>query len=563
MPAFNDEQLYKVLKELGIFDENQLDDALSTGKKNKKRIDEVLLERDLITDNQLGKIVADYLKLPFVELSKVSIEKNVLNIIPEVVAKKQFILAFKLDKEGLHLAVNESGDVQIVDFVQKKVGVPTKVYYATKRDIQGALMLYTKDVTSAFEDIIAENIKRAKDKKQAEPPIIKIVDTIISYAYQNKASDIHLEPMDKHSLTRFRIDGVLHDIVELPLELHTQIVTRIKVLANLRTDEHHAAQDGKIVYKTEPSGDGEELDIRVSVVPVTGGEKVVMRMLSERSRQFSLVDLGMSDESLKRAKLAYKKPHGMILATGPTGCGKTTTLYAILKLLNKRGVNIMTIEDPVEYDIEGVNQIQTNLKTELTFARGLRSIVRQDPDIILVGEIRDEETADIAVNAALTGHLVLSTLHTNDAATAIPRLLDMGIEPFLVASTVNIIIAQRLVRKIHYNCRVGEDMKNAELVELLGKEAVKKYFKGGKEQRIYHGKGCKLDNNTGYEGRVGIFEALIVDDQVREAIVDRKDSKVISELAVKNGMTTMFDDGIEKVKQGITTTEEVIRVTRD
>jgi type II secretory ATPase GspE/PulE/Tfp pilus assembly ATPase PilB-like protein len=381
----------------------------------------------------------------------------------------------------------------------------------------------------------------------------------MEFAFKNKSSDVHIEPLKEKSLIRFRIDGILHDIVTVPLELHRPMATRIKVLADLRTDEHQAAQDGKFQFTV----DGEEVDARVSIVPITNGEKIVMRLLSSSSRQFSLIDLGLSNDDLTKVKKAYEKPYGMLLSTGPTGSGKTTSMYAVLKLLNKRDVNIMSIEDPVEYQIEGVNQIQVNEKAGLTFAAGLRSIVRQDPNIILVGEIRDEETADIAVNSAMTGHLVLSTLHTNDASTAIPRLLDMNIEPFLIASTVNVIIAQRLVRKIHTKCRISEEVSITEIEKHFEPSTVKKLFGSSKTIRLYKGKGCPLDHGIGYEGRLGIFEVLVIDDEVRKAIVERKDASVIRKIAVKNGMTTMLDDGLEKVKEGITTIDEIMRVTRE
>ncbi|MCK4827544.1 type II/IV secretion system protein, partial [bacterium] len=408
MPLYEDSALYDTLKELKVIPDDSLEGVFEYSKTNKKLLEDVLIERDLITDKNLGEVVADMLSVPFVSLSEVYIEEEILQTIPEIVAKKQRTIVFKKDKEGLHVASTNPKNTQIIEFVGKKVGSKVTAYYATRHDFDNALNLYAKDVKEAFGDIIAKNVREAQGVGKAEPSIIKIVDTTVVYAYQNKASDIHVEPIGKASLIRFRIDGILHDIVELPIDLHPQIVTRIKVLAKLRTDEHQAAQDGKISYKTKK----EDLDIRVSIVPITDGEKIVMRLLSERSRQFSLQDLGFYGNDLKKLREAYKRPHGMILATGPTGSGKTTTLYAILKILNKRNVNIMTIEDPVEYDIQHVNQIQVNPKTGLTFAKGLRSIVRQDPDMILVGEIRDEDTADISINAAMTGHLVLSTLHT-------------------------------------------------------------------------------------------------------------------------------------------------------
>ncbi len=379
------------------------------------------------------------------------------------------------------------------------------------------------------------------------------MNTIINYGYKNRASDIHIEPLEKNSLIRIRVDGILHDIIELPKTLHQQVVTRIKVMSDLQTDEHLSPQDGKVTFNMGL----EKLDLRISIIPITNGEKIVMRLLSERSRQFSLHNLGFSQEDFLKVKKAYEQPNGMILVTGPTGSGKTTTLYSIIKLLNRRNVNITTIEDPVEYTIEGINQIQTNVRTGLTFARGLRSLVRQDPDIILVGEIRDEETAGIAINSSMTGHLVLSTLHTNDAATAIPRFIDLKVEPFLIASTINIIVAQRLVRKICTNCRVSETIQVDKL-----QEEFKRYFPKKNEISLYHGKGCDICHNSGYQGRVGIFEVLVVNDEIRDGITNKESAEKIQAAAVNAGMTTMLDDGIQKVKSGITTLEEVIRVTK-
>ncbi len=389
-------------------------------------------------------------------------------------------------------------------------------------------------------------------------PIAKIVDVLIDAAYQDKASDIHIEPEEKYSLIRFRIDGVLHEVLRVPKVLHDRVITRIKVLSGLRTDEHMSAQAGKMRMALEE----ENLDIRVSIIPIAEGEKVVLRLLSSRSREYTLVDLGMNENDLKKVQAAYNKSYGMILSTGPTGSGKTTSIYAILKILNTREKNITTIEDPIEYRIKGANQVQVNQKTNLTFANGLRSILRQDPNIIFVGEIRDSETAGIAVNAALTGHLVLSTLHTNDAATAIPRLTDMKVEPFLVASTVNIIIAQRLVRKICDMCKTTDDMTIDELKKRLPGGVIQKHFGGDTALTLYKGKGCKICHNTGYSGRLGVFEVLEVTKTIRQLITERSDSDVINEKAIEEGMTTMLDDGLDKVHKGLTTIEEVVRVTK-
>ncbi len=556
-----DESLGKMLLDDGVLSDESVRMAQNRAKQEGTSLYEAVLWYDFISDEQLGRLAADFLKLPFINLSQVSIDKETLLEIPEVVAKKQRIIAFRRDDDALHIATENPGSMQAIDFLEKKTGFPLKVYFATKQDMTNALVLYQKDVEQAFDDIIAGSLHEASSDQAVELPIIKIVENIVSYAYRNRASDIHIEPMEARSRVRFRIDGILHDIVDLPIELHPQVVSRVKVMAKLRTDEHQMPQDGKIRFDIE----GDSLDLRVSVVPITEGEKVVIRLLSERSRQFSLSNLGFSADDLRKVTEGYQKPYGMILSTGPTGCGKTTTLYAILKLLNDHDVNVMTIEDPVEYDIEGVNQIQVNTKTDLTFANGLRSILRQDPNIILVGEIRDKETADIAINLAMTGHMVLSTLHTNDAATSVPRLIDMDIEPFLVSSTVNVIVAQRLVRKIHMACRVSEEISASDMKRRLGDEAFEKVFGENPDEliRLYKGKGCDLCHQTGYAGRIGVFEVMVIDDAIREAITDRRDASAIRDIAVSQGMTTMIQDGLEKAKQGLTTFEEVLRVTKE
>lgn len=432
---------------------------------------------------------------------------------------------------------------------------------ASKTDIENIFNLYIQEKTDEFDEILKKALaENAHDQPEPEsPPIIELVNKIIDFASKNKASDIHIEPEDDKTLIRYRIDGVLQDILQLPTEIFLKVVMRLKIMSHLKTDEHQAAQDGKIEFEV----DDEKLDIRISIVPVTNGEKIVMRLLSERSRKFSLVDLGISESNLEKIKEAYQSSHGMILTTGPTGSGKTTTLYSMIKILNKRDINIMTIEDPVEYDMEGVNQIQVNTKTNLTFATGLRSIVRQDPNVILVGEIRDNETANIAINSAMTGHLVLSTLHTNDAATALPRLIDMKIEPFLISSTIKVIIAQRLVRRICQHCRVSITVKKSSFDQSISKDSINKIFDNKKEIDLYLGKGCDLCHQTGYKDRIGIFEIMVIDEDLREAIMLEKNASEIKQIAVKNGMSTMTDDGIDKIKKGITTLEEMLRVIKE
>jgi len=554
-------KLRQLVVEPGHVAKPDFESALKKAKEEKKDLSQVLVDNELIKDEELGRLIAEEMGFLFINLKKEKIAEEVLKIIPELVAKNQQVIVFDKTKEGLKVAMADPKNYEMIKWLEKKTGERIEVYFATYSGVRDALKFYKKGIKKEFSDIIEEELGKTKkqDLKTKDIPIIKILDTLIEYAYENGASDVHIEPLEGKTQIRFRIDGVLHNVVSLPKNIHDLLVSRIKVLSKLRTDEHFAAQDGKFVVKQ----DKDRFDVRVSIVPVTEGENVVMRLLSEKARRFTLEDLGFGDKDLEKIKDAIKKPYGMILSTGPTGCGKTTTLYAILKLLNKPKVNICTIEDPVEYDIEGVSQIQVNSKTELTFAKGLRSIVRQDPDIIMVGEIRDEETAGIAVNSAMTGHLVLSTMHANTAATNTVRLIDMGIEPFLTASSINVIIGQRLVRKICAKCRESREIKRDKLEKLgFSEELINKFFKKGDKIRIYYGKGCKGCANTGYSGRTGIFELLEIEDNIKEMIMAKINSDKIEDQAVKNGMKTMVEDGIEKVLSGVTTIEEIIRTTR-
>ncbi|KKU15336.1 hypothetical protein A3A20_01625 [Candidatus Wolfebacteria bacterium RIFCSPLOWO2_01_FULL_45_19] len=400
------------------------------------------------------------------------------------------------------------------------------------------------------------------DKILATPPekisIINLVDEIISHAFETRASDIHLDPEEDRLIVRFRIDGVLHRLFIISKELQPEIISRIKVMAGLRTDEHQSAQDGRFRSAVKDA----RFDIRVSIVPTYYEENLVLRLLAEQGQEFILKEIGFSERDLKILERAIKKPYGMILATGPTGSGKTTTLYTILKILNTEQISIITIEDPIEYSLDGVNQIQVNAQTGLTFANGLRSILRQDPNIIMVGEIRDIETAAIAVNAALTGHLLLSTLHTNDAATTLPRLLDMKVEPFLIASTVNIAIGQRLVRKLCQNCRKKHKLTISE-IQNLSSSVSADILDALKNKSVFNGVGCDKCNNSGFIGRIGIHEVLEVTPAIQEAIIKHFSASQIKEIAVNEGMTTMLEDGFKKVVGGITTIEEVLRVMHE
>ncbi len=552
------EKLVELLKKNGLITEEKTVEVVSFAKNSKLSLEEALIEKDIITDEQLGMLIADYYKIPFVTLSKLSIPDDVARIVPERVARKQKIVAFARDETGVKLAMADPSNKELTEMVSRKTGMNVVPYFATERDIYDVLRVYKKDLQKTFDSFIKDHLEKSGRIILNDAPVGKIVDAIINYGYHDNASDIHIEPQEKNSLVRFRIDGVLHDVLIFPKALHDQIVSRIKVLSRLRTDEHLAPQDGKMRLTV----DVDDIDIRVSILPVSDGEKIVLRLLTSRLKLFSLIDLGMNETDLKKVNNAYGKSFGMILSTGPTGSGKTTSIYAILKILNTRDKNITTIEDPVEYRIKGVNQINVNTKTNLTFASGLRSILRQDPNIVFVGEIRDGETAGIAVNAALTGHLVLSTLHTNDAATTLPRLIDMKVEPFLVASTVNVIIGQRLVRKICEMCKASLEIDQNDLKKNLSEDLIKKHFGSNEKIRIYQGKGCKVCHDTGYAGRLGVFEVLEVSKEIKRLIVERTDSDVITKKAIEEGMTTMMEDGLDKVVKGLTTIEEIMRVTK-
>lgn len=552
--AFSDDQIKTVALAAHLVDEKQIGEALTYAQTAGRSLQTALVEKEMVDDETLGKAVAAAAKIPFISLGKLQIPEDLFRIVPQRVARKFKVIAFARSPQGVSLAMADPTRTDIVELVAKKTNQKVAIFYATPKDIDSTLALYKKDLQKTVDSLIKEDVG-------AGPPLAKIVDSIIEFAYYDKASDIHIEPREKDAVVRFRIDGVLQDVLTLSMPLHDRMITRVKVLSDLRTDEHLSAQDGKMQMRFEE----EALDIRVSIIPIADGEKVVMRLLSSHTHQYSLADLGMNQKDLEIVTKAYTRSFGMILSTGPTGSGKTTTIYSMLRVLNQRDRNITTIEDPIEYRIKGANQIQVNVKTNLTFANGLRSILRQDPNIIFVGEIRDSETAGIAVNAALTGHLVFSTLHTNDAATAIPRLIDMKVEPFLVASTVNVIIAQRLVRRICDTCRTKVAVTEEALLKSFPDTLVKKYFSHPSKERemvVYQGKGCKICRETGYLGRLGLYEVLEVSKGVRELITQRADADIIEQQAVKEGMTTILEDGIDKIAKGLTTIEEVVRVTK-
>ena len=420
------------------------------------------------------------------------------------------------------------------------------------------------DVQEEFGKILERSVEQSQRipalrdiKKLKDATIRDLVDKLVVFAFTSGASDIHIDPSERVVTARYRIDGILHDVLLLPKEVQPLVITRVKVLAELRTDEHQSAQDGRfrIIHEKIP------IDVRVSIIPTFYGENIVMRLLIGHVRALGLQDLGLAEKDLKKIEANIKRTHGMILATGPTGSGKTTSLYAVLQILNQRERSIITIEDPIEYSVGGITQIQVNTQTGLTFAQGLRSIVRQDPNIIMVGEIRDEETANIAVNAAMTGHLLLSTLHTNDSAVTLPRLLDMGIEPFLIASTVNVAIGQRLIRKLCPSCakkRALTKIERDSLASSVSKQILDKYGATFSEPV-----GCAKCNNAGYAGRVGIYEVLEMSEKVRHMIMQRENADMIRKAAAEDGMTTMLEDGLRKASEGLTSIAEVLRVIHE
>jgi type IV pilus assembly protein PilB len=673
-----DGELKKLLLDSGLIKPEALEDAMPK-MEGGEPLQTAVLKRKLITDKELTKVYAKSIDVPFVELSDIKIPRELLLKIPERIARKYQVVLFGMEEDSLQLAMADPEDFQAADFITKQVGGKLKAYIATAPDILAAIDQYkgnisseiTKAIKDSSADAATEEKVSAKDLAE-DAPIAKTVNVILEYAIKSRASDIHLEPRENIVQVRYRVDGVLRETMTLPKPILAAVVSRIKILSNLKIDEHRVPQDGRFKFAMG----SKQVALRVSTLPIMDGEKVVMRILDESARALTLEELGFTGHALETIVRNLHKPHGMTLVTGPTGSGKSTTLYSILSLLNTPGVNISTVEDPVEYRVAGVNQTQVNPKTGMTFAAGLRALLRQDPNIIMVGEVRDGETADLAVQAALTGHVVLSTLHTNNAATTLPRLLDMGLEAFLIASTVNTVIGQRLVRRLCQVCRIRyvpegseltnvkrdfqleaalkrfNDLKgtpNAEPVatvapavlappvlpvaqviiptehkkgrvinpehdidtpsSILDKIAADpniinrsaadankpkvvaapdvavtpgapaagaapaavipeapvdpKNLKAGQFVLYKPGPGCEACGGASYQGRMGIYEVLEVDDAISKMIVGRATSDDIQMAAVRAGMLTMQQDGFVKALQGKTTIEEILRVTRE
>lgn len=573
---FDENKLKKILLDTKSIGKKELDLYVEEAGKRNLSLEGYLTSQKIISEEQLYKTAADYFKLPFINLKNETIRKDILFLIPEPIATTHKIVAFDKTEDKLKIASLNPEDLQIFEFLSKKTSADLEIYITSPTSLNDALKNYHKGLKAEFQDLTKdkenEDSGGSKLKELAQDlPVIRIVDTLLEYAIFENASDIHIEPTEKEVLVRYRIDGILKNVMTLPKSVHAGIVARIKILSNLKLDEHRLPQDSRFKISTNEYN----VSFRVSVVPTYDGEKVVMRALNEKTGIISLEQLGFQKKPLEVVKRNITKPHGLALVTGPTGSGKTTTLYAILNILNKPEINITTVEDPIEYRMKGINQSQVAPKIGYTFAGALRAFLRQDPDIIMVGEIRDEETAEIAIHAALTGHFVLSTLHTNDAPTTLPRLSEMGVPAFLVASTTNIIIAQRLVRKICQDCIESYNLSKEEIDKLkkqidlesvltaLKTEGLISDKQDHKSLLFYKGKGCKKCGNTGYKGRIGIYEVLEVTPEIHDLIVKEAPAREIEETAKDQGMLTIMQDGFIKAKTGITTVEEILRVTKE
>jgi type IV pilus assembly protein PilB len=589
----NKEQFKAFLLDSNLVTEKELKQALKKTKGTKRKLGDELVKSGIVDETRLAKVYAYLLGIPFVSLEKMKIQPDTLKIIPEAIARAHNIVAFNQTDKDIEVAMLDPKDLQTIESIKKKTGLEVLPRLTSKESIQLVLKQYQKTLEGELKDLakrVDEKILTvADDDKGTEKikgsaelekiakglPIVKIVDTILKHAILEGASDIHIEPLEREIDVRYRIDGILKSAMVLPKSTLTGIIARIKVMSNLKLDEHRLPQDGRFKIEAKDY----KISFRVSILPIMDGEKAVMRLLPEQSDGLTLEQLGLQGEALEKVHRAINRPHGMILATGPTGSGKTTTLYTCLDILNKPSVNITTIEDPIEYRLEHINQTQVRPKIGFDFANGLRSIVRQDPDIIMVGEIRDKETAGIAVNSALTGHLLLSTLHTNDAATSVPRLRDLGIEPFLIASTLNVVIGQRLVRKISSITRKEKyslDKKQIEqlrkefdldrILEVLKQEGAvdqKADWNTIEFQRPKITGGDKEKGDDGYKGRIGIYEVLEVEGEIQSLITHQGTSKEIHKEAVRAGMVTLAQDGFLKAVQGLTTLDEILRVTRE
>lgn len=559
--------LEDILAAHNLLTAQQLSFVKNEAKRRQETVEKILEQMNWVSREQLVQAKADVFGVPYFDPSQQPISPEVLAFLPEEVARRFTVIPIAKENQTLSVAMVDPLDLQVLEFIEKKSGLTIRPYIATVESIQRAIAeQYTRGLSFEVGEALKEAapglttplaVQNIVSGVLGEAPVARIVSTLLEYGIKVRASDIHIEPLENETRIRYRIDGILHEKLILPRRIHDAIVSRIKILGTMKIDEKRLPQDARFNFKAGQ----EEIDLRLSTMPTVYGEKVVMRLLKKSGGVPSLPELGLRGAALKHLDENIARPHGIILVCGPTGSGKTTSLYSILSKLNSTKVNIMTLEDPIEYQIPGVNQIQVNIGAGLTFASGLRSFLRQDPNIIMVGEIRDTETTDLAIQAALTGHLVFSSLHTNNASGALPRLLDMEAEPYLIASTVTCVVGQRVVRRICPTCRIAKT-ESQEVIKKI-KDVLGKLYPQGAKTAFYTGKGCKECNNTGYLGRIGIFEVLVVSEKIAKMILSHLTAQDINDQSVAEGMITMKQDGFLKVLEGITTVEEVLRVAEE
>ena len=570
----DEKTLTSILKEKKLLTDKQAEEVMLAHIQMEKGEEEVILEEKFVSPEEVIKAKSELYGVPFIDLEKVGFSPVSISYVPRSVAERYRLIPFALDEKTgtLSVAMSNPLDLETIDFLERKTELKVKPYMALPQQVEKVISVrYEQELTLQVKEALRETEKKKAlpdldhlDEVIREAPVAKIVSTILQFAMRSQSSDVHIEPQEEDSRVRYRVDGILHEKLLLPKKVHDAVVSRIKVLSDMKIDERRVPQDGRFSF----TANNEEVDLRVSSAPTVYGEKIVMRLLKKSGKIPTLAELGMRGKALRDVEEAIARPQGMIIACGPTGSGKTTTLYSVLTKVSTVKVNVMTVEDPVEYQIEGVNQVQVNPQAGLTFASALRSFLRQDPDVVMVGEIRDEETTHLAIHAALTGHLVFSTLHTNDASGAPPRLIDMGAEPFLLVSSLTCVIAQRVLRKICPDCResfVPDEVAVTDIKNVLGnlyKPLVENQQKkvGQKGVVLWRGKGCKECNNTGYRGRIGIFEVINVDDKVGRLILEKASGFEINKVMIEKGMVTLKQDGYAKVLEGITTVEEVLRV---
>ena len=560
-------KLGELLVEAGLITQEQLDATLSDEKKEKgKRLGTLLVEKGFATELDIAETIAYQLNIPFLDIHTAVIEPEAIKLVPEKLARKHVIIPLYIEKKNvIKIAMADPLNMEALDDIRFATNYQSSPMVATATDIVKAIKTHYH-ISVPLEDIVGNMVKEkfieiipdteaGKDmeellKKSETPPIIRMVDSVIIHGIESRASDIHIEPHDRTVKLRERIDGLMRDVMQLPKWVQGAVTSRIKIMSKMDIAERRVPQDGRIQVRIG----SRELDMRISTLPTQYGEKVVMRILDPKSAILTLEEIGLSQYTKDRIKAIIERPQGIVLVTGPTGSGKTSTLYAMIGHIKTPEINVITLEDPIEYELEGVNQVAINEKVGLTFAYCLRSVLRQDPDVILVGEMRDQETAEIAHQASITGHLVFSTLHTTDAVSTLTRLKNIGIQPYLIASSLNGVVAQRLVRKICHSCKESYIPTDEELLKVGIR------VKKGERPKLYKGNGCKECSKTGYHGRVGIFEVLIVNSKIKEMIASDESEETIRKAAIASGMLSMYDDGITKVKEGITTPEELQRV---